>query len=233
MRLFVSGSAPLLKETFEQFRQRTGHTILERYGMTEAGMITSNPYNGNRIAGTVGFPLDGISARVSDETGKELKDGEIGTLEIKGPNVFKGYWKLPEKTKEEFREDGFFITGDLACRDQQGYLSIVGRGKDLIISGGLNVYPKEVEDQLNQIEGVQESAVFGLSHSDFGEAVTAVIVSNHNTFSEELLLAHLRPKLASFKLPKRILPVSELPRNSMGKVQKKLLREQHSELYQN
>ena len=233
MRLFVSGSAPLLKETFEQFRQRTGHTILERYGMTEAGMITSNPYNGNRIAGTVGFPLEGISARVSDETGKELKDGEIGTLEIKGPNVFKGYWKLPEKTKEEFREDGFFITGDLACRDQQGYLSIVGRGKDLIISGGLNVYPKEVEDQLNQIEGVQESAVFGLSHSDFGEAVTAVIVSNHNTFSEELILEHLRPKLASFKLPKRILPVSELPRNSMGKVQKKLLREQHSELYQN
>ena len=233
MRLFISGSAPLLAETHRQFAARTGKAILERYGMTEAGMITSNPYNGNRIAGTVGFPLDGISARVSDETGKELKDGEIGTLEIKGPNVFKGYWKLPEKTKEEFREDGFFITGDLACRDQQGYLSIVGRGKDLIISGGLNVYPKEVEDQLNQIEGVQESAVFGLSHSDFGEAVTAVIVSNHNTFSEELILEHLRPKLASFKLPKRILPVSELPRNSMGKVQKKLLREQHSELYQN
>ena len=233
MRLFVSGSAPLLSETFEQFRQRSGHTILERYGMTEAGMITSNPYSGDRLAGTVGFPLDGVSARVCDEEGRELEDGKIGTLEIKGPNVFKGYWKLPEKTLEEFREDGFFITGDLACRDLQGYLSIVGRGKDLIISGGLNVYPKEVEDRLNRLDGVQESAVFGLPHPDFGEAVTAVIVSNQKTFSESEILDQLRPLLAAFKLPKRILPISELPRNSMGKVQKNLLRKQFSVFFQN
>jgi len=233
MRLFISGSAPLLSETFEQFRQRSGHTILERYGMTEAGMITSNPYSGDRLAGSVGFPLDGVSARVCDEEGRELEDGKIGTLEIKGPNVFKGYWKLPEKTLEEFREDGFFITGDLACRDLQGYLSIVGRGKDLIISGGLNVYPKEVEDRLNHLDGVQESAVFGLPHPDFGEAVTAVIVSNQKTFSESEILDQLRPLMAAFKLPKRILPISELPRNSMGKVQKNLLRKQHSALYDN
>ena len=196
-------------------------------------MITSNPYLGDRLPGTVGFPLKGVSARICDESGQELKDGQIGTLEIKGPNVFRGYWKLPEKTQEEFREDGFFITGDLACRDSQGYLSIVGRGKDLIISGGLNVYPKEVEDRLNRLDGVQESAVFGLPHPDFGEAVTAVIVFNHHPLKEIKILEQLKPLLAPFKLPKRILPISELPRNSMGKVQKNLLRKQHSALYDN
>ena len=184
MRLFVSGSAPLLPETFDGFRERTGHTILERYGMTEAGMITSNPLAGERRAGTVGFPLADISARVCSDKGGELKNGEIGILEIKGPNVFRGYWKLPQKTREEFREDGFFITGDLAVRDERGYISIVGRGRDLVISGGLNVYPKEIEERLDLADGVVESAVFGLPHDDLGEAVTAVVV-----MSIELLLS--------------------------------------------
>ena len=234
MRLFVSGSAPLLPETFDGFRERTGHTILERYGMTEAGMITSNPLVGERRAGTVGFPLADIFARVCSDKGGELKNGEIGILEIKGPNVFRGYWKLPQKTREEFREDGFFITGDLAVRDERGYISIVGRGRDLVISGGLNVYPKEIEERLDQADGVVESAVFGLPHDDLGEAVTAVVVWNADRECDErALLAELRRQLAGFKLPKRILSVKELPRNSMGKVQKNVLRDQYADLYRN
>ncbi len=229
MRLFVSGSAPLLVDTFQEFRERTGHTILERYGMTEAGMICSNPYEGDRIPGKVGPPLSGIRVRIADEEGTVLEGpGEIGVLEITGPNVFKGYWRMPEKTASEFRSDGWFVTGDMATIDDAGYVSIVGRSKDLIISGGLNVYPKEVESHIDELDGVVESAVIGVPHPDFGEAVMAVVVGKTD---EAGVIAALKDQLASFKLPKRVFVVDELPRNTMGKVQKNLLRDTYKDIY--
>jgi malonyl-CoA/methylmalonyl-CoA synthetase len=233
MRLFVSGSAPLLAETHREWRERTGHAILERYGMTETNMNTSNPYEGDRVAGTVGFPLPGVSARVVDpETGRELAADEIGMIEVKGPNVFKGYWRNPEKTKAEFREDGFFITGDLGKIDPAGYVHIVGRGKDLIITGGYNVYPKEVETEIDEMAGVVESAVFGVAHPDFGEGVTAaVVVKPGAAVTAQAIAQALEERLAKFKQPKQVFVVSELPRNTMGKVQKNLLREQYKDVY--
>lgn len=235
MRLFVSGSAPLLSETHEQWRARTGHAILERYGMTETNMITSNPYDGARVAGAVGMPLPGISLRiVQPETGEALPQGEIGMIEVKGPNVFKGYWRMPEKTKSEFRPDGFFITGDLGKIDAAGYVHIVGRGKDLVITGGYNVYPKEVETEIDGIPGVFESAVIGVPHADFGEGVTAIVVRKPGaTVEERTILATLEGRLAKFKQPKRVLFVDELPRNTMGKVQKNILRDKYGQLYAN
>jgi malonyl-CoA/methylmalonyl-CoA synthetase len=233
MRLFVSGSAPLLSDTHEAWRARTGHVILERYGMTETNMITSNPYEGDRIAGTVGFPLPGVSVRIADaETGRRLEDGEIGVIEVKGPNVFKGYWRMPEKTAEEFRADGFFITGDLGKIDASGYVHIVGRAKDLIISGGFNVYPKEIEEEIDALPGVEESAVVGLPHPDFGEGVTAVVVpAKGSALSEKGVLEALEGRLAKYKLPKRIFFVDALPRNAMGKVQKKTLRDERKGVF--
>jgi malonyl-CoA/methylmalonyl-CoA synthetase len=230
MRLFVSGSAPLLAETHRAFRERTGCAILERYGMTETNMNASNPYDGARIAGTVGPPLPGVSLRVVDpETGAETPRGEIGMIEVKGPNVFKGYWQMPEKTAAEFRPDGFFITGDLGRIDENGYVHIVGRGKDLIISGGLNVYPKEVEGEIDALPGVVESAVIGLPDPDFGEAVTAVVVREKGAaIGEAEILQALAGRLAKFKQPKTIHFVDALPRNTMGKVQKNLLRETYA-----
>ena len=232
MRLFVSGSAPLLAETHREWRSRTGHAILERYGMTETGMNVSNPCDGERIAGTVGLPLPGVEVRIADpETGGRVPDGEIGMIEVRGPNVFKGYWRMPEKTAQEFR-DGFFITGDLGTIGPGGYVSIVGRGKDLIITGGLNVYPIEVEEKIDALPGVVESAVVGLPHPDFGEAVTAVIATGgaHAPAESEVLKA-LEAELAAFKRPKRVIFVDELPRNTMGKVQKAALRAQFAGLY--
>jgi malonyl-CoA/methylmalonyl-CoA synthetase len=233
MRLFVSGSAPLLAETHREWQARTGHAILERYGMTETGMNTSNPYDGDRIAGTVGFPLPGVEIRAADpESGKVLPPETIGMLEVKGPNVFVGYWRMPEKTKAEFRADGFFITGDLGKIDAKGYVHIVGRGKDLIISGGFNVYPKEVESEIDALPGVIESAVIGVPHADFGEGVTAVVVmQNTAKLSEVEVLIALARRLAKFKLPKRVIFVPDLPRNTMGKVQKNVLREEYVGLY--
>ncbi|MCF6316456.1 MAG: malonyl-CoA synthase [Marinosulfonomonas sp.] len=233
MRLFISGSAPLLPETFASFEQRSGHTILERYGMTEAGMITSNPYGGQRIAGTVGAALPGVTARVTDADGDEIPRGEVGILEIKGPNVFAGYWQMPQKTAEEFRPDGFFITGDMATMDTDGRIAIVGRAKDMVITGGYNVYPKEVELVIDEIHGVKESAVIGLPHPDLGEAVTAVVVTESDaTITEAEIIAALAGSLAKFKQPKRVIFTPELPRNTMGKVQKKALRETYATLYQ-
>jgi malonyl-CoA/methylmalonyl-CoA synthetase len=234
MRLFVSGSAPLLSDTHDAWRAKTGHAILERYGMTETNMITSNPYEGDRIAGTVGFPLPGVSLRIAEpDTGRFLPDGEIGVIEVKGPNVFKGYWLMPEKTAEEFRSDGFFITGDLAKIDERGYVNIVGRAKDLIISGGFNVYPKEIESEIDALPGVVESAVIGLPHPDFGEGVTAVVVPMKNALlTEEGVLSALEERLAKYKLPKRVFFVDDLPRNAMGKVQKKALRDERKGLYE-
>ena len=233
MRLFVSGSAPLLAETHERWKERTGHAILERYGMTETNMITSNPYDGDRIAGTVGFPLPGVSLRIADpDTGASLPDGQVGIIEVKGPNVFKGYWRMPEKTAAEFRPDGFFITGDLGKIDERGYVHIVGRAKDLIISGGYNVYPKEVEGEIDDISGVVESAVIGLAHKDFGEGVTAVVVLEKGaTLGEAEVVAALEKRLARYKAPKRVIFVEELPRNAMGKVQKAALREAYKGIY--
>lgn len=233
MRLFVSGSAPLLAETHREWRQRTGHAILERYGMTETNMNTSNPYDGERVAGTVGFPLPGVSARVTDpETANVLGADEIGMIEVKGPNVFKGYWRNPEKTAAEFRADGFFITGDLGKIDSAGYVHIVGRGKDLIITGGYNVYPKEVETEIDEMQGVVESAVIGCPHPDFGEGVTAVVVVKPGaTITAASIAKMLEQRLAKFKLPKQVFIVDDLPRNTMGKVQKNLLREQYKEIY--
>jgi len=232
MRLFVSGSAPLLAETHRAFEQRTGHAILERYGMTETGMNTSNPYEGARIAGTVGFPLPGVELRVVQrEAGAQLPAGEIGMIEVKGPNVFKGYWRMPEKTASEFH-DGFFITGDLGTIDAAGYVSIVGRGKDLVITGGFNVYPKEVESEIDALPGVLESAVIGVPHPDFGEGVTAVVVLKPGaSLSEAEIHAALEERLANFKQPKKVFFVPELPRNTMGKVQKAALRETYRETY--
>lgn len=233
IRLFVSGSAPLLADTHKEWEARTGHRILERYGMTETNMNTSNPYEGDRIAGTVGFPLPGVSVRIADpETGHHLAQGEIGMIEVKGPNVFKGYWRMPEKTAAEFRADGFFITGDLGKIDERGYVHIVGRGKDLIITGGYNVYPKEVETEIDSMPGVIESAVIGVDHPDFGEGVTAVVVAEKgHALTEAGVLKALDGRLAKFKLPKRVFFVDDLPRNTMGKVQKNLLREQYKALY--
>ncbi len=234
MRLFVSGSAPLLAETHQQFEERTGHRILERYGMTETNMNTSNPYDGERKAGTVGFPLPGVELRIADpDSGKTLDQGEIGIIEVKGPNVFSGYWQMPEKTKEEFREDGFFITGDMGMIDGDGYVHIVGRSKDLIISGGYNVYPKEVELLLDEQDGVKESAVIGVPHPDFGEGVVGVIVAEKDRALEEKdLLESIRSQIARYKQPKRLVFIDELPRNTMGKVQKNILRESYKEILQ-
>jgi malonyl-CoA/methylmalonyl-CoA synthetase len=233
MRLFISGSAPLLADTHREWRERTGHAILERYGMTETGMNTSNPYAGERIAGTVGFPLPGVTLRIAEpETGKALPKGGIGMIEVKGPNVFAGYWRMPEKTKAEFRADGFFITGDLGKIDEKGYVHIVGRGKDLVISGGFNVYPKEIETEIDALPGVVESAVIGVPHADFGEGVTAIVVRREGAALDEAqVLEALKIRLAKFKLPKRVLFAQDLPRNTMGKVQKNLLREAHKDLY--
>ncbi len=227
MRLFVSGSAPLLAETHRQWEARTGHRILERYGMTETNMNTSNPYEGERRAGTVGFPLPGVEVKLCDADGRELPRGEIGMIEVRGPNVFQGYWNMPEKTAEELRPDGFFITGDLGRIDADGYVTIVGRAKDLIISGGFNVYPKEVELALDALPGVLESAVIGVPHPDFGEAVVAVVVPEARRRADpEAIRAGSRQMLAKFKQPKHIAIRDALPRNTMGKVQKAALREE-------
>lgn len=233
MRLFVSGSAPLLAETHREWQARTGHAILERYGMTETNMNASNPYDGDRVAGTVGLPLPGVEIIVTDpDTGAELAQGEIGMIEVRGPNVFRGYWRMPEKTAAELRDSGFFITGDLGKIDERGYVHIVGRGKDLIITGGYNVYPKEIETELDAIPGVVESAVIGVPHRDFGEGVTAVIVPVGGvTLEESAILKDIETRLAKFKLPKRVLFVDALPRNTMGKVQKNLLRDRFADLY--
>ena len=234
MRLFISGSAPLLADTHAEFAARTGHFILERYGMTETNMNTSNPYDGERIAGTVGRPLAEVELRLADPaTGKQLPAGEIGMIEVRGPNVFKGYWRMPEKTAQELRADGFFITGDLGMRDDQGYVSIVGRGKDLIITGGFNVYPKEIEAEIDLVEGVRESAVIGLAHKDFGEGVTAIVVqAEGSSVTEADIMTHLRARLANFKLPKKIIFVTDLPRNTMGKIQKAQMRQTYAGLYE-
>src|SRR5437868_5115841 len=233
MRLFVSGSAPLLAETHREWQARTGHAILERYGMTETNMNVSNSYDGERVAGTVGFPLPGVEIRIADpDTGRELPQGEIGMIEVRGPNVFKGYWRMPEKTRSEFRDDGFFITGDLGKIDDRGYVHIVGRGKDLIITGGFNVYPKEIESEIDAMPGVVESAVIGVPHADFGEGVTAVVVCNKGAdVSETSVLKALDGRLAKFKMPKRVFVVDDLPRNAMGKVQKNILRDMYSDIY--
>ncbi|MDS9468998.1 malonyl-CoA synthase [Paracoccus sp. MBLB3053] len=233
MRLFTSGSAPLLAETHRQFEDRTGHRILERYGMTETNMNTSNPYEGDRRAGTVGMPLPGVEVKITDPaTGATLPEGEPGMIEVRGPNVFKGYWEMPEKTREELRENGFFITGDIGVIDADGYVSIVGRQKDLIITGGYNVYPKEIELILDEQPGVLESAVIGVPHPDFGEGVVAILVPESNESPDlEAIRSALGQSLAKFKQPKHIALVAELPRNTMGKVQKNLLRNEMSELF--
>ncbi|HBM28235.1 MAG TPA: malonyl-CoA synthase, partial [Halomonas sp.] len=233
MRLFVSGSAPLTAETHEAFEAKTGHAILERYGMTETNMNISNPYTGARRAGTVGMPLPGVEMRItSRDTGEEVPQGEIGMLQIRGPNVFIGYWRMPEKTREELLDDGFFITGDLAMVDEQGYVHIVGRDKDLVISGGYNVYPKEVEQVIDELPQVAESAVIGLPHPDFGEGVTAVVVPQPGEqVDEAAILNHLEGRLAKYKQPKRVFFVDSLPRNTMGKVQKNELRKRFDTTY--
>ena len=235
MRLFVAGSAPLLIETFNEFRERSGHTIVERYGMSETVMLTSNPYHerdGDRRGGTVGFPLPGVGLRVMGEQGQPCPAGEIGGIEVKGPNVFQGYWRMPEKTKEEFSVGGWFRTGDVGKVGTDGYVTIVGRSKDLIITGGYNVYPAEVEGYLNEMPGVAESAVIGVPHPDFGEGVVAVLVPRPGAAPEPAaLVAALKAKIANFKVPKHLFVVDALPRNTMGKVQKNLLREQHKGLF--
>jgi malonyl-CoA/methylmalonyl-CoA synthetase len=240
MRLFVAGSAPLLVETFNAWRERTGHTILERYGMSETAMLTSNPYapdaryggQAERRGGTVGFPLPGVHLRVQDDDGQSLPVGEIGGIQVKGPNIFKGYWRMPEKTAEEFTADGYFKTGDVGKIDERGYVSIVGRSKDLIISGGYNVYPAEIEGYINDLPGVAESALVGVPHPDFGEVGVAVVIPKPGaSLQPDAIVAALKSKLANFKIPKRCFVVAELPRNTMGKVQKNLLREQHKALF--
>ncbi len=232
MRLFTSGSAPLLAETHVAFAARTGHAILERYGMTETSMNTSNPYDGDRVPGTVGFPLPGVQLRIADaDTGAVLPQGEAGMIEVKGTNVFKGYWRLPDKTAAEFRRDGFFVTGDIGIIDAKGYVAIVGRAKDMVISGGVNVYPKEVEAEIDALPGVVESAVIGTPHADLGEGVVAVVVpTGSDSTSEAAILAALDGRLAGFKRPKRVVMVDELPRNTMGKVQKNVLRERYRDI---
>ncbi len=228
MRVFISGSAPLLAETHQAFAARTGHHILERYGMTETNMIASNPYDGERRPGTVGFPLPGVEVRITDQ-GTGVAPGEVGQIEVRGPNVFKGYWQMPEKTAEELRPDGFFLTGDLGRVDGDGYLHIVGRSKDLVISGGFNVYPKEVELLLDEVPGVLESAVIGVPHPDFGEAVFAVLVPRQGgALDAGTALAAIRDRLARYKQPKAAVVVDDLPRNTMGKVQKNVLRQTYA-----
>lgn len=235
MRLFISGSAPLLKETFDEWEQRTGHRILERYGMSETIMLTSNPYDpadGERRGGTVGFPLPGVGLRVHDDQGQPLPTGEIGGIQVKGPSVFSGYWRMPEKTKEEFTADGWFKTGDVGKVDERGYVTIVGRSKDLIISGGYNVYPAEIEGYINELPGVAESAVVGVPHPDFGEVGVAIVTARSGARVEPAdVIATLKSQLANFKIPKRCFVVDELPRNTMGKVQKNVLRAQHQSLF--
>jgi malonyl-CoA/methylmalonyl-CoA synthetase len=232
MRLFVAGSAPLLIETFKAWQERTGHTILERYGMSETAMLTSNPYDGERRGGTVGFALPGVTLRVQGEGGQALPAGEVGGIEVKGPNVFQGYWRMPEKTKEEFTADGYFKTGDVGKIDERGYIHIVGRSKDLIISGGYNVYPAEIEGYINDMPGVAESAVVGVPHPDFGEVGVAIVIAKPGSALDgDAIIASLKAGLANFKIPKRCFVVNELPRNTMGKVQKNLLREQHKALF--
>jgi malonyl-CoA/methylmalonyl-CoA synthetase len=235
MRLFVAGSAPLLIETFTDWQQRTGHTILERYGMSETIMLTSNPYraeDGERRGGTVGFPLPGVGVRVCGEDGKSLPTGDIGAIQVKGPNVFKGYWCMPEKTKEEFTPDGWFKTGDVGKVDERRYITIVGRSKDLIISGGYNVYPAEIEAFINDMPGVAESALVGVPHPDFGEVGVAVVIAKSGAnLNGDVVVASLKAQLANYKIPKKCFVLSELPRNTMGKVQKNVLREQYKSLF--
>jgi len=235
MRLFISGSAPLQVETFDAWRERTGHTILERYGMSETVMLTSNPYrseDGERRRGTVGFALPGVQLRVRGEQGQACAAGEIGGIEVKGPNVFAGYWRMPQKTREEFTADGWFKTGDVGHVDARGTVTIVGRSKDLVISGGYNVYPAEVEGFINELPGVAESAVVGLPHPDFGEGVVAMVVPKPGSSVDgAAVVAALKERIAAFKVPKRVFVVDELPRNAMGKVQKNLLRAQHQGLF--
>ncbi|MDB6062999.1 MAG: malonyl-CoA synthase [Verrucomicrobiaceae bacterium] len=230
MRLFISGSAPLLLDTFNEFQQRGGHTILERYGMTEGGMFTSNPCDGERRGGTVGFPLPGVSVRVVDDQNETCAANSIGNIQVRGDNVFSGYWRLPEKTREEFSSDGYFKTGDVGKYSDDGYLTIVGRSKDLIISGGLNVYPKEIESVIDSLPGLLESAVIGIADADFGEAVIAVIVRRNeaDALDAASVISALKAELANFKIPKTVYFVEALPRNIMGKVQKNILREQYS-----
>ncbi len=241
MRLFISGSAPLLIDTFNDWRARTGHTILERYGMSETIMLTSNPWRADeryqnqsdRRGGTVGLPLPGVGLRVCGEDGQAVAPGDIGGIQVKGPNVFAGYWQMPEKTAEEFTADGFFKTGDVGQQDARGYVTIVGRSKDLIISGGYNVYPAEIEGVLNELPGVQESALVGVPHPDFGEVGVAVVIARPGTPPDpDALLATLKARLANFKIPKRCFVLPELPRNTMGKVQKNVLRERYKGLFE-
>jgi malonyl-CoA/methylmalonyl-CoA synthetase len=231
MRLFISGSAPLLIETFKQWQEQTGHTILERYGMSETVMLTSNPCDpakGERRGGTVGIPLPGVRLRVHDEQEKPVPTGQIGAIQVKGPNVFNGYWRMPEKTAEEFTQDGYFRTGDVGKSDSQGYVTIVGRSKDLIISGGYNVYPAEIEGYINELPGVAESAVVGIPHADFGEVGVAVIIAKPGaSIDPAAIITDLKSKLANFKVPKQCFVVDALPRNTMGKVQKNILRTQY------
>jgi len=232
MRLFISGSAPLLVETFTEWKERTGQVILERYGMSETVMLTSNPYAGERRGGTVGFPLPGVSVRVHDDQGNEVPRGEIGGIQVKGPNVFAGYWRMPEKTKDEFTPDGWFKTGDVGRISDDGYVTIVGRSKDLIISGGYNVYPAEIEGYINEMPGVAESAVIGVPHPDFGEVGVAVVIPKPGAHVDgDAIVAKLKSQLANFKIPKKCFVVEALPRNQMGKVQKNLLRDQHKALF--
>jgi malonyl-CoA/methylmalonyl-CoA synthetase len=234
MRLFISGSAPMLADTFDRWQQQTGHTVLERYGMSETVMLTSNPFKPDerygglsaRVGASVGFPLPGVNLRITGDDGTELARGEVGSIQVKGPNVFAGYWRMPEKNAQEFTKDGFFITGDMGSMDASGYVRIVGRSKDLIISGGLNVYPAEIEDAFNHLPGVAESAVVGVPHADFGEVGVAFVLAKPGADLQPLqLLAALKAKLANFKVPKHCHIVDELPRNAMGKVQKNVLRE--------
>jgi malonyl-CoA/methylmalonyl-CoA synthetase len=240
MRLFISGSAPLLIETFKEWQQRTGHTILERYGMSETTMLTSNPYRADmrfggqteRRGSTVGFPLPGVGLRVANDAGNVLPMGEVGAIQVRGPNIFKGYWRMPEKTAEEFTADGWFKTGDVGKVDERGYVSIVGRSKDLIISGGYNVYPAEIEGYINEMPGVAESALVGVPHPDFGEVGVAVVIAKPGAqLDGEAIITALKGQLANFKIPKRCFVATELPRNTMGKVQKNLLREQHKNMF--
>ena len=232
MRLFVSGSAPLLEKTFHAFKEKTGKYILERYGMTETGINTSNPLNGNRVPGSVGFPLPAQTLRIVDDQDKELNKNATGHIQVKGDNVFLGYWQKTDKTKESFTNDGFFRTGDIGIKDNVDYIYIIGRSKDMIITGGLNVYPKEIEGVIDKIPGVKESAVIGLPHSDFGEAVTAIVVPTLNTkLDDKSVISIVKKTLANYKVPKKIIFSDALPRNTMGKVQKNILRKNLSNLY--
>ena len=231
MRVFISGSAPLTEQTFAAWEKRTGHRILERYGMTETIINTSNPLVGERVAGTVGFALPGVEVRIADDDGNQVPDGQVGTIEVRGPNVFKGYWQMPEKTAEEFRADGYFITGDLGVMNAQGRVSIVGRARDMIISGGYNIYPKEVEKLIDEMQAVVESAVIGVPHTDFGEGVVAIVVPAGDPVAEPAVREALQDRLARFKQPKMVVNVASLPRNAMGKIQKNLLREQYADLF--